>query len=168
MKSRFISSLAVACGIALSWSAVPTAHATNINFTTNNCHVLQNAPTPKPEPFYFPWGLSSPPTLDDVLTGVPYTVVCPLPRSPLAAGAVSGGFYVDGDNNPLFSTSCQVNSYDFTGTFLGSTSFVATESHYDRFLSLPIAQLGFWAYTNLTCTLPEDARGTLRGVTSLQ
>ena len=39
---------------------------------------------------------------------------------------------------------------------------------YDQFLTMPIAQLGFWAYTSMTCVIPPHGNGTLRGVTSIQ
>ena len=99
--------------------------------------------------------------------------VCGVPHSPLAATATSFMLYVDGDNwlfqaNPYSSAQCIVYSYDYNGTFLGSTSQISSSSvqHFDMLLSLPAAQVPYWAYTSVFCSLPPT--GLLRGVTVLQ
>jgi hypothetical protein len=91
-----------------------------------------------------------------------------VPRSPLAVSAASGGVYVDGDNFNGGSTSCTLASYDYLGNFVGSKAFTSSSTSYDIFLSLPVAQLGFWNYTGVQCTLPPNGNGVLRGVTSVQ
>jgi hypothetical protein len=44
------------------------------------------------------------------------SVICSLPRSPLAASAIPE-FFVDGQNNTGTSTSCTLTVYDFLGKF---------------------------------------------------
>jgi hypothetical protein len=101
-------------------------------------------------------------------TTIPPFVACSVPRSPLAIDATSGGVYVDGDNFNGASTSCILASYDYRGAFVGSKSFTTSSASYDVFLALPAAQLGFWNYTGVHCTLPTNGNGVLRGVTSVQ
>jgi hypothetical protein len=97
----------------------------------------------------------------------PVWVVCAVPRSPITAGAAVG-FYVDGDNSPGALTGCWISSYDWTGAFLGSTTFTTQAAQYDQLITPPISQLTTWAYTSLVCLLPRNGLGTLRGVTSMQ
>ena len=95
-------------------------------------------------------------------------ISCSVLRAPLPTGATSGSFYIDGDSRNGAWTVCSLASYDFTGTFLGSVSFSSPGPAVDILLTLPAAQLGYWAYTGITCVLPPNGNGTLRGVTSLQ
>jgi hypothetical protein len=160
LKSRFIRLLGVACGVVLSASAVSPAPAANINTNATEC---QATFWPQDDVVHTERGVSTASSLD---TG--RYITCTLLRSPLPSTATTGSFYVDGDNLNGASTFCVISSYDFTGVFLGSTSFTTSSASYDQFLTMPIAQLGFWAYTSLTCFLPAHGAGTLRGVTSLQ
>jgi len=95
-------------------------------------------------------------------------IACSVPRSPLASGVTSGSFYVDGDNFNGATTSCVLASYDYRGTFVGSKSFSSSAPSYDVFLTLPLAQLGFWNYTGIQCALPPNGNSILRGMTSIQ
>jgi len=161
VSSRFVSVIAIVCGVVLCASAERPAFATDINKAAPQCEAdfpeamdlimhENNGVHTAPQSGSFQW------------------VTCSIPRSPLAANATSGSFYVDGDNLGGASTTCWVSSYDYTGVLLGSTSFTTSLPHYDMLLTLPVAQLGVWAYTSLTCALPANANGLLRGVTVVQ
>jgi hypothetical protein len=107
-------------------------------------------------------------TSTDGVFPTPRLVTCSVPRQP-NTGSSSGLFYVTGDNrDSMSSTTCTLFSYDFTGAFLGSVSFTRTDAHYTQILLIPAAQLGYWAYTSLTCQLPEDARATIESVVAVQ
>ena len=97
-------------------------------------------------------------------------ITCTIPRSPLAAGATSALFYVDGEIVQAGGTiSCFLWSTNFTGDLLGSTSFqftVNTDTKFDQLLILPAAQVSIWAYTQLFCSLPPASH--ILGVTSVQ
>ena len=161
MKSWFVRLLGMAYGAALvTASVVAPAPAANINTNATECQAQF-------------W-----PQQDDIVhteTGIRTSaasddrwISCAVPRSPLAPGATSGGFYVDGDAQNGASVVCSLASYDYTGTFLGSASFFSPGPHFDIFLPFSSAQLGYWAYTGITCVLPAHGNGALRGVTSLQ
>jgi hypothetical protein len=93
-------------------------------------------------------------------------VLCPIPRSPLASGATQGSFFIDGDNDNGGSTTCSLVTFDFSSqNLLGASTFTVSGT-YDKFVSLPAAQLPTFAYAGLFCTLPPGAQ--LRGVTSVQ
>ena len=99
-------------------------------------------------------------------------VVCSLPRSPLAAGAIPE-FFVDGQNNTGASTSCTLTVYDFLGTFKQSQSF--TESapatgprNWDHLVQFAANAVTTFDYVSVLCTLPGNANGLIHGVTSVQ
>jgi hypothetical protein len=165
VKSRFLSLFAAAAVVVLSWNPVAPAQAANITFTAAGCHAEQVFDFPTyPEPLHWSRGRVANPTNDDR-----YVVVCDVPRQPLPPGATSGTFYVDGNNlSNLMTTVCVISSYDWNGSFLASASFSAIVTSYDGFLSLPASALGQWAYVSLSCQLPPNAAGSLRGVTSVQ
>jgi len=158
MKLRRIRFLGIAFTIVLVGSVAPGAHATDINIGTNAC---QNA-SPVANIGYTSIGVF---TIGGPASGF---VTCSVPRAPLPAGATVGGFFVDGDNMNGGTAACTLFSVDFNGTFLGSISFSASEPHFDRFVGLPAAQLTFYAYTYLLCSLSSNDSTLLRGVTSLQ
>jgi len=159
MKTPSIRLLGLVCSIVLSSMGAPDARAANINMGTNECQ--SNSPSVQ----NIGYSLNGVFTVGGPTAGF---VTCNLPRAPLATGATSGGFYVDGDNFNGGTAACTIYSIDYTGTFLGSASFSASEAHFDRFLSLPAAQLPFYAYTYLSCGLSANGNTLLRGVTSLQ
>jgi len=163
MKSRLISLFAVAALVILAWSPASQVQAANITVKGGSCHALQFLPTTVPEPLHFSDGSIANPTGDSR-----YTVVCDVPRQPLAATATAGGFYVDGTNFPGQQTTCTLASFNFTGVFLGSQTFTESFTTYDHFVSLPASQLGTWAYIALTCSLPASGFGSFIGVTSVQ
>jgi len=159
MKSRIIHLLGMAIGIVSCLTVAQGVRATNINMGTNECQDDSKS------------GNNIGHSLNGVyVLGGPAGgfVTCNLPRAPLPTGATSGGFYVDGDNADGGTAVCTIYSFDYTGTFLGSASFTASEAHFDRFVSLPAAQLPFYAYTYLFCGLSANGTTALRGVTSLQ
>ncbi len=147
---------------ALWASNVTPTRAANINIGASTCQAGYQAES-QDTVLHFVNGVES---LGNVAS-LPY-IVCSLPRSPLAAGATFGGFYVDGDNIFGATTTCTIWSYDYTGAFLGSASGSSAASSYDMFLSLPAAQLPTYAYTYLTCRLAKGGNSNVRGVTSLQ
>jgi len=158
MKSTILSVFTLV-GVALAASSVPQAQATDINLGTNECQPISVI---TPNAIFH--SATSTANLGDGL----YYVTCNLPRSPLPAGATSGGFYVDGDNFGGAQTVCLIWSYDYTGTYLGSSAFTATAAQFDQFVSLPAAQLPTYAYTYLECSLARNGLSQIRGVTSLQ
>jgi hypothetical protein len=159
MKSRIIPLLGVVFGIVLSLTVAPGVRATNINMSTNECQDDGKGAN------NIGHGINGVYVVGSPALG---WVTCNLPRAPLPTGATSGGFYVDGDNFEGGTAVCTISSFDYTGTFLGSASFSASEEHFDRLLSLPAAQLPFYAYTYLFCGLSSNGTSVLRGVTSLQ
>jgi hypothetical protein len=147
--------------IALSAFPAPPSQATNINYGTNECQVAFYALATYALQ-YTNNGVMNPGTSQN------FHIVCSLPRSPLAPGATVAAFYVDGDNLNGAVTGCGVFSYDYTGTFLGAYAVDASEPHFDRYIAMPAAQVPYYSYTYLICTLPPGGNGVLRGVTSLQ
>ena len=163
MKSSSIILSAVVTFAVMAASPASRVQAANITIKGGTCHALQFMPTPVPEPLHFSDGSIANPTGNSN-----YAVVCDVPRQPLAPGATSGGFYVDGTNFPGQSTSCSIESFNYNGFFLGLVVFTESASTYDHFVSLPASQLGTWAYVALNCSLPGSAFGSLIGVTSVQ
>jgi hypothetical protein len=161
VNSRLIGSLGMLAVIVLSAFPAPPSQATNINYGTNECQVAFYALATY-APQYTNNGVMNPGTSQN------FHIVCSLPRSPLAPGATVAAFYVDGDNLNGAVTGCGVFSYDYTGTFLGAYAVDASEPHFDRYIAMPAAQVPYYSYTYLICTLPPGGNGVLRGVTSLQ
>ena len=160
MNARGFKFLGWVCGIVLSVHSVAPTYATNINMTATGCQVTF---APSDQLVHVAWGVT---TLDT--TDKPQMVACTLPRTPLASGSASGGFYVDGDNVNGASTSCTLFSFDLNGNLLGAASFQTSAAQYDIFLSLAAFQLSDVGHTTLRCLLPAHAGGTLLGATSLQ
>src|SRR5262249_22228009 len=111
---------AVVCG-----SSVSPAYATNINIGGTECQAGYSSESQDDVDHYVDGVVSL-----GAVASLPY-IVCSLPRSPLATGATSGGFYVDGDNWFGATTTCTVYSYDYTGLFLGSSSASSSAANYD-------------------------------------
>ena len=157
MKSRFLMLLALAGILIISTLHVPAARAANIN--TSGAGTCQGVLGPNPNLIIVGSGITN-------AGSTAVEVMCSVPRSPLASGATSGGFYVDGFVQTSGVTmTCFLSSYDYTGIPLGSSQFVVS-GKFDAFVSLPAAQLTTYAYVNLNCLLPSAA--SLLGVTSLQ
>jgi hypothetical protein len=95
-------------------------------------------------------------------------VVCPVERSPLASGATTASFYVDGLNMGGVSTTCWLYSFNYNGTFLASTSFTSSAATYDQLLTFTAANAPTYAYISLDCYLPGNGNAGLRGITSVQ
>jgi hypothetical protein len=152
---------AVGAWLSSVTSQADSATGTNINTHTTQCHATN--PDSMDLIIHDATGVRTGPDVN-----APQAITCSVPRSPLADPSHSFGFYVDGDNLGGAATICWITSYDYTGNYLGGTAFSTASPKYDQFLSLPAAQLSWWAYTSLTCWLPEKGRGVLRGVTSMQ
>lgn len=162
MKLTFIRLLGAAGVALLGASAEAPVHAASINTSLLECQALQPSAT---DLRHTELGTST-----EGVFPTPRLVTCAVPRSPVSASPTTSGlFYVTGDNRDSMSTtSCTLFSYDFTGTFLGSVSFTRSAAHYTQIVLLPAAQLGFWAYTSLSCLLPENGRATIESVISVQ
>lgn len=160
MKSRFLKLLGMAWCVILSVSSVAPAPAANINVNASEC---QPQTYPIDDIVHTDQGIATASTVNS-----DRWVSCAVLRSPLASGATSGSFYIDGDAQNGAWTVCVIASDDYTGAFLGSASFASPGPHFDILLNMPAAQLGYWAYTSITCVLPAHGNGALRGVTSLQ
>jgi len=155
MKSKLIVLLAAACTVLLSSNA--GAHpADNTNVNANTCLVASGW-GPQDQLVHSDQGVATAPSVNRALT-----ISCSLPRSPLPAGLTFGTFYFDGDNFGG-TTGCTLYSTDYTGQFLGSVSFTTSFPKYDWSMTLPLAQLGYWAYTDILCSLPPNGTGMLRG-----
>lgn len=149
-----IGSLLTIATIGL-FGIAPNADATNIN--THGAACQNYFPSQVGDMDYNPSGLKN-------VNSAPRSVVCPISRSPLPSGNAS--FYVDGSNPSGSSTTCTISSYNFNGTFLGSSTFTDSAANFDHLVSLPAAQVPTFAYVSALCTLP--ASGMLRGITALQ
>lgn len=167
MRTHVLGLLAIVSLVALCGSAVAPTQAANINMTAANCQ-----PTDRSQQEV--WHLASGTSNNQVaFTGsTRLDLACDVPRSPLAVGATSGGFYVDGDNIGGTRTDCIVYATSYTGAPLGGAGFSSTATSYDQFLSLPVSMLGTFSYTSMACTISNitgaGKYGRLRGVTSLQ
>jgi len=64
--------------------------------------------------------------------GASMVAQCPIPRGPLATGATTGSFFVDGQTPASASTSCTVVSYNFDGTTEGSVAPAGDLAAYTR------------------------------------
>src|SRR5262245_42048353 len=140
-------------------ASVTPAHA-NIYANMTECQVMQAS---QADVFHGSIG---------VWTGsaiaTPRYVACPVPRSPLASGNAVAEFFVTGSHtDSVTTTTCTLFAYDYTGAFLGSTSFTRS-GRYVQAVQLPAAQVGLWAYTSLTCLLPANGRGTLESAGASQ
>ena len=160
MKSKSIAMLGVVFGAVLSATAVAPVSAAVINTSTLACQPVN---APQTDIRHTENGVST-----EGIAPARY-VTCSVPRSPLITVGTTGAFVVTGDNiDGRATTTCTLSSYEFTGSFLGSTSFTTSTAHYAVILTLPVAQLGYWSYTSMTCLLPENARATLESVVSVQ
>ena len=159
MKTHLIKAAILATGMVVLTAGTEPTVAANINSSGTFCQNFNAAQVTDID--YLASGVRN-------LNVNPRAVICSVPRSPLAAGATSGVFFVDGRNTGGASTTCTLSSFNFNGTFLGSTSFTSAAATYNQFLSLPSAQLGTFAYVSVLCTLPGNANGVLFGVTSFQ
>lgn len=168
MKSRSACLLGTLLSVVLS--AIPSlpAQAANINTTALACQQYLFPESGRTDELVRSFNYIT--TNSDTEHTV--SIVCDVTRSPLIAGATSGGFYMDGDNlnvgGNVWFTACTLNSYDYTGVLLGSVGFQSQAPSYDVYISLPAAQLPTYAYTSLFCVLPPHGIGRIRGITSLQ
>jgi hypothetical protein len=98
------------------------------------------------------------------------SVICAIPRSPLAATPLTT-FFVDGQNNPGTSTSCTVTVYSYFGTIRSTQSFTeigeASGRTWDHFVTMS-PQPSTFDYASVVCTLPASAGGRLFGVIAVQ
>jgi hypothetical protein len=160
VKSKSIVLLALVCGVGLSASAVAPVSAATINTSTLACQAVG---APQTDIRHTEQGVST----EGIVSA--RFIACSVPRSPLVTLGTTGAFVVTGDNRDGHATTtCTLSSYEFTGTFLGSTSFTTSTAHYAVILTLPVAQLGYWSYTSMTCLMPEFAQATLESVVSVQ
>jgi hypothetical protein len=159
--TRAASKLVIVSAMALLALAAD-ARAANINTPASGCHAV--FPEQQANISYFPGSLQQ-----QSAGSVP--IICPILRSPLAAGATAGTFFIDGKTAANSSTSCTLAVYNFTGGPLSFFSFTeqnttATPKTFDHFVSIPAAQLTTFVYANVTCEL--TAGSFLFGVTSVQ
>ena len=156
----FIRLLGAASVVLLSATAGAPVHASSINTSMLECQPLQPGSA---DLRHTELGTST-----EGIFPTPRFVTCSVPRSP-NLGVTGGLFYVTGDNRDgMSTTSCTLFSYDYTGVFQGSVSFTRSAPHYTQILLIPAAQLGYWAYTSLTCLLPENGRATIESVIAVQ
>jgi hypothetical protein len=95
-------------------------------------------------------------------------LACPISRSPLASGLTNAVTFIDGKQPSGNTMSCTVQSYDFTNTFLGSTTVSATTATFDMAASLPAANAPTFAYFIASCLLNTGGNQKLLGFTTVQ
>ncbi|HEY0481442.1 MAG TPA: hypothetical protein VGD37_28195 [Kofleriaceae bacterium] len=102
------------------------------------------------------------------------TIVCAIPRSPLATIPPTF-FFVDGHNNPNTVTSCTVTVYDFQGNVRLLQSFTENGGAAGLTWDFPVNMLtpagmtpAFFDYASLVCTIPASRGGSIFGVTAVQ
>jgi hypothetical protein len=154
-----LGSLFVAGALAVSGSA---AHADNINSSGVLC---QN------------FNASEALDIDYLTTSVrdinasARSVICSIPRSPLATGATPE-FFVDGSNSANTSTTCTVTTYSFLGTVTQSLTFTEAGGTagrtWDHFVTFPVNGVGTFDYASVLCTIPGSGQGLIFGSTSVQ
>jgi hypothetical protein len=155
VRSRSISMLIAACGIALCAGAPSPVPATQLNVTANECQPLQSPP----ENFLrSEKGIYTAPEV----TGSDRQVICSVPRSSDPGGA---GFYIDGDNAAGAFTDCMLISWAENQGILAQRSFHAV-GKYDVFLTFVSGQVDPRGFFTLNCMLPPQGQGILRGMTS--
>ncbi|HEX7837646.1 MAG TPA: hypothetical protein VF469_09300 [Kofleriaceae bacterium] len=101
-------------------------------------------------------------------------IVCPIPRSPLSAGATPT-FFVDGLNVVGTSTRCTLTIITPTNqggpppvSFTEDGGTGPTSRIWRHTVTFPPDSVGPSDYASLRCTLPTGFNGTIRGVTSVQ
>jgi hypothetical protein len=160
MKLKFTRLLSAAIVVLLGVNVGTPVLASSINTSMLTCQPLQPG---QADLRHTEAGTST----DGVFPTSRY-VTCSVRRSP-NLGTTGGLFYVTGDNRDgMSTTTCTLFSYDYTGAFLGSASFTRSAPHYTQILVIPAAQLGYWAYTSLTCLLPENNRATIESAIAVQ
>jgi len=86
-------------------------------------------------------------------SGASMSVACPVVRT---TAAPASGFSVWVDGTAASGTiSCSLYSYNYNGTFLGSTSFSAT-GVFDRQLTLPQSQVPTYSSQVVYCYVPNS------------
>ena len=95
------------------------------------------------------------------------SIICPIVRAPTSTNSIA--VYVDGYHYGTQTTTCTLYSYNYNGTYLGSTSFTQTGTGaFDRYLSLPSAQAPYYAAASLLCTIPGGANGIIYDIDVIQ
>jgi len=144
-------------------AADKTAHADNINTSATICHSMSGVE--QGDINYSGGAVFNRSTQSRI-------IVCPIPRSPLPAGA-SLTFFVDGSNLPNSSTDCTLTVYDSNSTasesqrFVESTGSTFRSWHHPVNLSTPAGISQSWQAI-VQCTLPGNNGGFILGVTSVQ
>jgi hypothetical protein len=149
-----LGSLFLAAAVASLGSA---AHADNINTSGTVCNNFNAGEAQDVD--YVGTGVR-------IANAAARTVVCAIPRSPLAAGAIPE-FFVDGTNSGANSTSCTLFTYSFTGAITQSFFFTRTGT-YDQLVTFAANGVGTFDYADVVCTLPGGFGGILFGITSVQ
>jgi len=156
MQLRHIRLWALIGALALSASFVEPAQADSINASTTECQPLSG---PQHNVVHSWEGTGT--DLNTPASVVSFAV----PRSPLSGTPGQGTFEVAAwIISAGASINCTLYSYDYTGLFLGSVSFTLTTATpttqtptmVSQQVSLPVTQLGFWAYTSMSCTVPAN------------
>jgi hypothetical protein len=100
------------------------------------------------------------------------SVICSLPRAPLASG-LGATFFVDGQNFNNTTTTCTVFVYTFGGTITLSSTFTepavpGPNVVWDHNVTFPVDSVATFDYASVLCSIPGSVNGTLFGVTSVQ
>jgi hypothetical protein len=164
VQLKNIRLLAAFCALPLSASLVTPAHAGTINTGAIECMVANGAQ----RDILHEYG-----AVGTDLRGASRIVSCSVPRSPFTStpAPATGSFEVSAFIKTAGAAiNCTLYSYDYTGVFLGSASFTLTSvtpfSRAVQQVSLPASQLGFWAYTSMSCVMPANAGAFLTGILS--
>ena len=161
--SPFLPTTAL-CALAL------TAGATPVRATINSSAVDCQPVSAPQQALLHAWE-----GVETTATAVTDTYVsCSVYRSPLTTAGSPGVFRIAGHIFSGATMPCTLTSYEYTGTFLGSTTVVITSPPDGRWrrvvqeVSLPASQLPYWAYTSLVCLLPQSGAAWVSSISSVQ
>jgi hypothetical protein len=145
--------LALNLGMFALMSGAPnTAHAVDTNHSGTVCRNY-NAAEAK--------DIDSLPSGTRNLNASPRYVICPVVRLPddSDGGSIAiVSVYLNGYAASGQTITCTLNSYDYTGSFLGGNSVYLLTGTFEAFLQ---ATAGYWSSANVLCLLPPSGKGII-------
>jgi len=155
MKSAITLGIGVTLGAIGFFGEVPQAYAVNANHSGTVCRNYNAGEALDIDYFYYG-------TRNISSTGK--YVVCPIVRAPNAASGYIDGRIYDGE-----TIYCTVYSVNYTGAYLGSTSFSVTgPTTFDRYFSFPSTQVSYWGNMSALCYLPGNGQGVIYDIDVIQ
>lgn len=151
-----ITAASLAAGLLASAVPIDARAATSQNIATHGIACRNYNASQALDIDYFVFGVRN-------IAAEPRYIVCPITTHPVTGPSQS--FYVDGSNANGVTTTCTLYAFNFTGTFLSSTSFSSNAPTYDYLATLPT--VSYWGYTSMLCALPGGGNGVLLGVIAI-